>query len=275
MGRLFSTGLAAVAASLLVASCTLDRPLAEGALAYAPAPISTLLSRRDLPFKIAQVRRGASLRAVLAYQAPGASASPVAEIVTTRIDPADPMARVSVRLLESDSKRADAADVDIVSVELLYFLTLQLEPQARFCLARGTQPCEFTSGGLSHPEVLRRLALARQEAIARAGRSGTAALWDIVSMAHGAVDGDHVTVRVTQEQFPLQGVSIYFNRAPHSGCGAKTGEDGVAACDLVDQHGDEDDDSQHAAVRVVATFPGDVRAGRILVPTTFSLPASR
>jgi hypothetical protein len=185
------------------------------------------------------------------------------------------MVRVSIRLLDPDSKRANASDVDIVGVELLYFLTVQLEPQARFCLARGTQPCEFTNGGLSHPEVLRQIALARQEAIARAGRSESAAEWDIISMAHGAVDGDHVSVRVTQERQPLQGISIYFNRAPHSGCGAKTGDDGVAACDLVDQHGDDDDDTQHTAVRVVATFPGDIREGRILVPTTASLPSLR
>jgi hypothetical protein len=221
------------------------------------------------------VQRGASLLTVLAFQAPGGRASPVAEIATTRVDPADPMGRVSVHLLDSDSKRADAPDVAIASVELLYFLTVQLEPQARFCLARGMQPCEFTNGGLSHPEVLRQLALARQEAIARAGRADTTAEWQIVSMAPGAVDGDHVSVRVTQEQRALRGVSIYFNRAPHSGCGAKTGDDGIAACDLVDQQGDGDDDTQHTAVRVVATFPGDVRAGRVLVPTTFSLPSSR
>jgi hypothetical protein len=274
VSRLFLTGFIAVAAGLLT-SCTVTRQPVEEALVYAPAPVSTLLSRQDLPFKTAHVQRGASLLTVLAYQAPGARPSPIAEIATTRIAPADPMPRISVRLLDSDSKRANGPDVDIVGVELLYFLTVQLEPQARFCLARATQPCDFTNGGLSHPEVLRQLALARQEAIARAGRARTAAEWQTVSMAPGAVEGDHVSVRVTSERRPLQGASIYFNRAPHSGCGAKTGDDGVAACDLVDQHGDEDEDRQHAAARVVATFPGDVRAGHILVPTTFSLPLSR
>jgi hypothetical protein len=52
---------------------------------------------------------------------------------------------------------------------------------------------------------------------------------------------------------------------------AKSREDGLAVCHLVDQHGDDDAHADDGDVPVVATFPGDVRADRVLVPTTLVL----
>ena len=70
----------------------------------------------------------------------------------------------------------------------------------------------------------------------------------------------------------MPGATIIFNRAPHSGCVAKSRGDGIATCRLVDQHGDGDSHAEEGKAPVVATFPGDVRDGRVLVPTTFLMP---
>jgi hypothetical protein len=93
-------------------------------------------------------------------------------------------------------------------------------------------------------------------------------------VASGA-DADEVAVRVTTEEGAVEGVSIYFNRAPHSSCVGKSGKDGLATCHLVDQHGDGDAHEDDGAVAVVATFPGDVRADRVIAPTTLVLAPGR
>ena len=54
---------------------------------------------------------------------------------------------------------------------------------------------------------------------------------------------------------------------------AKSRANGVATCHLVDREGDEDSHTGEEKVAVVATFPGDVRADRVLVPTTLVLSA--
>lgn len=63
---------------------------------------------------------------------------------------------------------------------------------------------------------------------------------------------------------------IYFNRAPHSICAARTRADGLAICRLEDQHGDEGEHHDDA-VPVIATYPGSVRADGVLLPTTYVL----
>ena len=55
----------------------------------------------------------------------------------------------------------------------------------------------------------------------------------------------------------------------------RAGGDGLATCQLVDQHGDDESHSEEGKVPVVATYPGDVRAGRVLVPTTLVLHPSQ
>jgi hypothetical protein len=74
-------------------------------------------------------------------------------------------------------------------------------------------------------------------------------------MAPASVDGDQVGVRITSDRVPMAGATVFFNRAPHSGCVAKSAENGVARCVLVDQHGDDESHDDHDKVRVVATFP--------------------
>jgi hypothetical protein len=119
--------------------------------------------------------------------------------------------------------------------------------------------------------VLQALADARNRAAARVP---AAVLWRVVEMRGiptGTGDADVVGVRVTSQRMPLEGVSIYFDRAPHSLCAARSRADGAAICRLEDPHG-EADAHEGNAMPVVATFPGSVRADVTLLPTTYVQP---
>ncbi|MEO6746776.1 MAG: hypothetical protein ABIN08_20040 [Caldimonas sp.] len=268
MNRRFRVGLALAAGCLLTAPCLADWRAEGESLVYAPALGSTLVSRPDLPFKLARVERGASRTMVLAYQAAGSKPVPVAAISSSAPEPDAP---VSVHLRWSADEPSDPPALKVAAFEYLYALALRQEPEARFCLAYGAQRCEAANGGSSHAELLRELVRARERAVERASPSSAVA-WHVVAMAPASIDGDQVSVRITSDRAPMVGATVIFNRAPHSGCVAKSGENGLARCVLVDQHGDDESHADHDKTRVVATFPGDVRGGRVLVPTTFVLP---
>jgi hypothetical protein len=254
------------AACALLASCASEPVAVPTALEYRPALRSTLVSSRDVTFVVAQWQRGAEQTTVLARQQAGAAPHPVARLVQMR---QGSELQVSVQRLPESGSGAGRADQESAALEQLYALVLRQEPQARYCLGSGGRPCNPERGGVSHAEVLLALADARERA---AERSPTAVPWRVVAMTGAPTqssDADVVGVRATAHQVPLEGVAIYFNRAPHSLCTARTGADGLAACRLVDPHGDEHD-HDHAAP-VVATFPGDVRTDRVLLPTTYVL----
>jgi hypothetical protein len=166
---------------------------------------------------------------------------------------------------------ADAVDLQIATLENLYVLALRQDAEARFCLAAETQRCDAAKDGYSHAELLRALVQARDSALTRASRDKPGIPWRVISMAPAppaGADADQVGVRVMRDERPMEGAAVFFNRAPHSGCSAKTNADGVATCELVDQHGDGDSHAEHDRTPVVVTYPGDVRADLVLVPTT-------
>lgn len=235
-----------IAAAGTAAACLL---MASGALAenrHVPVPRSTLASNPNLQFKLANERRADVQVAVLLYAPAAGRPLPVAEISTL------PGGVVFFSLLPGSAN----GDVKIGAIERLYVLALRLDPEGRFSFDKRRQ--------VSHPELLGELVRAR----ARAAQGLGVVPWRVVSIAAASSgkDDDDVAALVKNDQGPMKGVTIYFNRAPHSTCSATTREDGLARCHLVDQHGDEEDDHPKAAV--VATFPGDVRADRVLVPIT-------
>ena len=273
MSRRFKAGLAVLAACLLTASCAVDGRTSDPSPGYSAVPVSTLVSRRDLQFKLRQVQRGACRVTTLAYQARGAEPSPVA-IVSSWQSGQD--AHVSVQRLAMPQE-VDASALKVATIEHLYAIALRQEPDARFGVGKRMQPCELEEDGSSHAEFLRDLARERQRALADADKPGTSVPWHVVSMAPAVMDraaGDQVGVLVMNEREPMKGASIFFNRAPHSGCIAKTREDGVATCKLVDQHGGDDSHSGEAQGPVVAIYPGDVRDGGMFVPTTLVMRAA-
>ncbi len=177
---------------------------------------------------------------------------------------------MAVQRLPQSWAAADRTDHEIAVLEQLYSLVLRQEPQARYCLGSGSWPCNAARDGASHARVLQALADLCEQAVVRAP---AAVPWRVVEM-HGAQtrswDADVVSVRATSPQGPLEDIAIYFNRPPHSICAARTRADGVATCRLEDQHGDG---HQHDhATAVVATFPGELRPDRVLLPTTYVLP---
>lgn len=266
MSRRVAAGLAFTAGCLLTACQTVAPPGLDTVREYAAAPASRLVSRRDLQFKVAEVEQGTSRLMVLAYQAPGGKPSPVAALSSSR---SGDETHVSVQRLPLPEAGDDQANLDVAAIEHLYTLVMRQDPEARFCLTSGNQRCNAAKDGHSHSALLQELARARQQAAGGAGR--TTIPWHIVSLAPSAMkhaDSDEVSVRITSDLGTMEGVTVYFNQAPHSSCVAKSGEGGVAACHLVDQHGDDASHAGHEKAPVVATFPGDVRVERILLPTT-------
>lgn len=259
----------AVACALLV-SCASEPSAPPTTVQYRPAQRSTLLTKRDLNFLVAQWRRGEELTTVLAHEQAGAAPHPVARLMQIR---QGPDLQVAVQRLSESGSATSRADLESAALEQLYSLVLRQEPQARYCLGAGARPCSPDRDGVSHAEVLHALAAARERTT---DRTSAAVPWSVVEMMGAPPrfwDADLVSVRATADQVPMEGLPIYFNRAPHSLCVARTRVDGTAVCRLVDQHGDEDQ-HDHAAP-VVATFPGDVRTDRVLLPTTYVLLAPR
>lgn len=263
-----AAGLALTAGCLLTACHTVAPPGLDMVREYSVAPASTLLSRRDMQFKLAEVEQGTTRLMVLAYQAPTSKPFPVAVLSSSR---SGDDTHVSIQRLPLPQLGGDQGSLNVATIEHLYTLVMRHEPEARFCLTNSDQRCNAAKNGYSHSAVLQELARARQQAVGRAERTRTTVPWDIVSLAPSKmkhIDSDEVSVRITNDQGPMEGVTVYFNQAPHSSCVAKSREGGVATCHLVDQHGDPESHTEHEKAPVVATFPGDVRVERIMLPTT-------
>jgi hypothetical protein len=269
MNKTLTSMIALAAACTLQLSSATERQVLPVALEFRPAPRSTLVASRDVNFVVAHEKRGEELTTVLARQRAGFPPQPVAQLVQQR-QGAD--LHVSVQRLSEPVSAPDSAAEETAVFEQLYALVLRHEPEARYCLGSGRRQCNPARDGVSHPALLNALAAARDR---EAPRTRTATPWRVVDMSRapaGTADADVVGVRATTHRVPLEGVAVHFNRAPHSLCVARTGPDGVASCRLEDQHGDGHL-HDHAAT-VVATFPGDVRPDRVLLPTTYVLPPS-
>lgn len=255
-------------ACTVLASCAGGRTGRQLLDDYRPAPRSTLLSSPGAEFVLAQSQYHAVQTTVLARREGDGGVRPVARLVHRQ---EGSHAHVTI---EPDAQALAGARraAERAVLEQLYTLVLRMDPLASYCLQVADTACE-ASGSVSHTRVLQMLAEARAQAV----DDGSAIVpWRVVDMTSAPLrtwDVDVVGVRAVGRDGPLEGVSIYFNRAPHSLCIARTGADGVATCRLQDQHGDEHQ-HDHAA-SVVAIFPGDVRPERILPPTTFVLPAPK
>ena len=136
MSRRFRVGFA-LRRLLLTTSCEVDARSLDDVPAYSPVPASTLVSRRDLQFRLGHLQRGACRLTILAYQAPGAEPFPVAVMSAWQSDHGP---RVSVYRLSQNS--AGNGPLNIATLEHLYGLAIRQEPEARFRLADSRQACE-------------------------------------------------------------------------------------------------------------------------------------
>ena len=256
---------ALLAALGLLAACNaLAQPLADAASAYRPAQRTALATDAQRPFMLARQQAGDTTTTVLAWLPPAGLPEPVARL-TQRRD-ADTLV-VAVQLLAPPG----AGDRLTATLEQLYALVLRQEPQARYCLwagpaETGSPPAPCAGPTLSHAEALQHLAAWRTQA---AQATPAAVPWQVLALQavpQPAWDADLVAVQASGPQGPLAGLEVFFHRAPHSICQARTGDDGVARCRLQDQHDDGHLHDHTAAV--VATFPGDLRPDRVWLPTT-------
>jgi hypothetical protein len=229
---------------------------------------SKLVSRPDLVFKLAELQWESYQVTFLMHQPSGKEPSPVAVMSSFQ---AGGKAHIWLQRVAPSGLGADRSDMEIATIEHLYGLALGQNPEAGFCLTGFGRGCASVDDDYPHAELLRELSEARQRAMARAHSSRSNVPWRVVSMASAPPNSgndDQVGVRVFSEGAPLEGATVFFNRAPHSGCKARSLPDGLATCLLVDQHGDDDAHSEDDKAPVLATFPGDVRPERVLLPTT-------
>lgn len=239
---------------------------------YSPVLASKLISRPELDFKLGRLQWASYSVLFLMHQPSAKKPLPVAAISTFQVGNKEhvwfqwlvPAGR------RAGQGRASQGDVEIATIEHLYALALQQNPEALFCLAARERSCARADDDYSHAQLLGELHGARQRILTSARRTGANVPWQLVSMVtvhQDSGDPDDVGVRVMSDGTPMEGARVFFNRAPHSICRAKSSANGVAACRLEDNHADgPHEDEDHAAV--TAVYPGDVRPNIVLLPTT-------
>jgi len=238
---------------------------------YSPVLASKLISRPELEFKLGRLQWASYSVMFLMHQPSAKKPVPVAAISTFQVGNKE---HVWFQSLVPVGRRAGqgraSQDVEIATIEHLYALALQQNPEALFCLAARKRSCARADGDYSHAQLLGELYGARQRILTSARRTGANVPWQLVSMVtvhQDSGDPDDVGVRVMSDGRPMEGARVFFNRAPHSICRAKSSANGVAACRLEDNHADgPHEDEDHAAV--TAVYPGDVRPNIVLLPTT-------
>lgn len=236
--------------------------------AYSRVTASRLVSRPELSFKRVEQRWESYRVTFLMLEVPGTEPSPLAALSSFQVGSTT---HVWLQRLTQAGPGIDSSDVEIATIEHLYGLALAQDPAAAFCLSGFGQRCDRVDGDYSQAELLRRLHEARERAATHGHRAAADVRWSVVyieASPRNSGDDDHVAARVIGDQGPIEGATVFFHRAPHSDCSARSSLDGIAACNLVDQHGDEHQDLDHGKVPVLATYPGDVQPNRVLLPTT-------
>lgn len=260
-------------AGLLAVTCAVAAPTASDRLAVearvlaasggARLQSSRLVSRRDLPFRTVRRAEARGEKTLLVHDSASAGPLPVAWLI---VSTAQPRKLVALQRLPVP---ASASEVELATLEHLYSLVLAEEPEAAFCLAAVGRSCDASRRRSSQAEVLADIAATRRRMLVQRKLPDPVS-WRGVSLVAARTRGeeDEVRVVVKDARGPLPGGSVAFHKAPHFGCLARSGPDGVASCRLVDLHPEEHSHDEHGEAPVIATFSGDVRGDHVLLPTT-------
>lgn len=162
---------------------------------------------------------------------------------------------------------------DLAALEHLYAVGLGMSATDAFRFplvqdGRADARREF-SKPLTHADLLAGIATARQCVADALRRDGGASpkRWRSVSLQlSSAATDDVVTASLLDASGPVVGAVVFFTRAPHLECSAKTDGAGVATCRLEDAHGDGEHEEKEAPT--VASYGGDLQPDSIVLPTT-------
>lgn len=234
------------------------------------------LVRGDAPLVVENVEHSQGSISAVLHTIRGGGSFPVAALVvdTSR------WRATRVSLVEFAFPQATEVARPAVSastLEHLYTLAFRQEADARYCLSSAGDSCDEKQL-LSQGEALQQIAARRECALAALPASARAAwpVWRVVTLqpAQGAPGTRAVVgVRVLDQSVPVAGAQVMFSKLPHATCTATTQADGTASCVLADSHGHAGDHPEFEREPVIVTFPGDLRASPIRLPTTRLIPA--
>jgi hypothetical protein len=240
-----------------------------------PAPGSALLTQPQLRVELTSADwRGHSLN-LLVLRAPSAPARLLAMVSRQK---ASQTSGAFYHWYPTADRPCQASPVDLATLEHVFRFAINdtLTDGFRFV------PIEKNSRSapdpeLSHAQLLARIAKER-ECVADALAAGGAAppkRWRTVSLEATGPPNDKTlaSARLRDGRAPLVNATILFTRAPHLECSGTTDHTGLATCRLEDTHphgGDDDheDDDDVPGAPTLATYPGEVAAGVVLLPTS-------
>lgn len=162
---------------------------------------------------------------------------------------------------------------DLSALEQLYAVALGMTATDAFRLppvqdGRADARREF-SEPLTHADLLAGIATARRcvaDALLRDGGASPKRWIPVSLQLLSAATDVVVAARLLDASGPVVGSSVFFTRAPHLECSAKSDAAGVATCLLEDAHGDGEHEDEEAPT--VASYGGDLRRDSIVLPTT-------
>ena len=218
-----------------------------------PAPRSTLLSKRDLDFRVAKVEAGSHVITYLVHR-------DVVHGVIVDHQAAGEKVRSFHWLSRARPGERESAMLDVVAIEYLYVMALAGDAEVRYSLN-----VENQAAG-SQQALLSGLAELRGRVINRLPQPLEGVMpWVMVDLEPQPGSADQQAVLIRGDRGPLTGMTVSFGRAPHSGCAATSDDRGIARCELVDLHGHDRHDDHDAAV--VATFAGGTTPTVVMPPT--------
>lgn len=218
-----------------------------------PAPRSTLLSNRDLDFRVARVGAGPHVVTYLVHR------DVVHGVIVDHQADGEKL-RSFHWLSRARHGERESALLDIVAIEYFYVMALAGDAEIRYSLNTEQQAIG------SQQALLTALAELRGRMIGHLPQSVAGVMpWVMVDLEPQPGRADQPAVRIRGDRGPLMGATVSFGRAPHSGCEATSDDRGIARCELVDLHGHDRHDDHDAAV--VATFAGGTTPTVVLPPT--------
>jgi hypothetical protein len=240
-----------------------------------PAPASALLSEPRLRVELTNADWRGHQLTLLVLRAPSAPAALLAMVSRAQ---GSQTSGASYHWYPTAERSCQASPVDLAALEHLYRFAMNdtLTDEYRF-VAIEKNSRSASDPALSHAQLLARIAKERECIADALTSSGTAPpkRWRTVSLdvTEPAGDRNLASARLRDGHGALANATVLFTRAPHLECSGLTDQNGLASCRLEDTHphsggDDHGDDDDVPGAPTVASYPGEVQADVVVLPTS-------